>query len=240
MDSGVEEEARSNATIPPIGFASVVTCYSLDFRFTMIISTRTPEGEPLKCGVCGHEHLVLLSSPPGDSVCPTCGSHAWLSSHKNKEPFPTPEVLQSIPGFVDKIRLSRSRIEVATHLIDGLYLCLAARGVTLWMTIPGAGTEPKQFDRVASKGETHSSDFSNAVAEEQLPIMRVAKTSIGERLLIGVPLMAKNGFNVIGVIEVAQRTETPVDARDGFLRFARTMVAVTAGSRAFSQIQIEQ
>ncbi len=59
----------------------------------MIISTRTPEGEPLKCGVCGYDHLVLFSSPQDDTVCPTCGAHAWLVSRKNEEPFPTLEVL---------------------------------------------------------------------------------------------------------------------------------------------------
>lgn len=45
----------------------------------MLPSTRTPEGEPLRCGICGASSNVLTSHPPGDSVCPVCGSHAWLS-----------------------------------------------------------------------------------------------------------------------------------------------------------------
>ena len=52
----------------------------------MTISTRTPEGDPLKCSICGSEHFVLTSWPPGDSVCPSCGAHSWI-------PNPIPELI---------------------------------------------------------------------------------------------------------------------------------------------------
>lgn len=44
----------------------------------MTISTRTPEGEPNKCPVCGQRVCVEPSRPPGDAPCPTCGTLLWF------------------------------------------------------------------------------------------------------------------------------------------------------------------
>ncbi len=164
----------------------------------MTISTRTPEGDPLKCVVCGKEHLVLSSNPPGDSVCPTCGSHSWIVLKKIEAQFPTAEVLQIVPVFVDKIRLSRSKMEMAAHLVDGLFEGLSPQGVTLWLMSP-----------------------------------------FGQRLVTEVPLVEKNKLTVAGMVEVVQRTEIPFDAREGSFRFVRSMVAVSSGFRAFTNLEFE-
>jgi acyl carrier protein len=39
-----------------------------------IVSSRTPEGSPGRCPVCGHEVLVEVSQPLGDAPCPHCGT----------------------------------------------------------------------------------------------------------------------------------------------------------------------
>jgi hypothetical protein len=44
----------------------------------MRTSSRTPDGRPIRCPVCGAKSTVLVSTPPGDSVCPACGSHIWV------------------------------------------------------------------------------------------------------------------------------------------------------------------
>lgn len=41
-------------------------------------SSRTPEGQPNRCAVCGQEFRVEPSAPPGDAPCPRCGSLAWF------------------------------------------------------------------------------------------------------------------------------------------------------------------
>jgi len=43
---------------------------------TMTISTRTPEGQPMRCSVCG-EDTDLEPSLAGDACCPTCGQLLW-------------------------------------------------------------------------------------------------------------------------------------------------------------------
>jgi acyl carrier protein len=40
----------------------------------MTISSRTPEGDPHHCSICGGVVVMEPSEPLGDSVCPRCGS----------------------------------------------------------------------------------------------------------------------------------------------------------------------
>ena len=46
----------------------------------MIISSRTPEGHPIRCVLCGAETNVEFSDPAGDAPCPNCGHLLWLSA----------------------------------------------------------------------------------------------------------------------------------------------------------------
>jgi signal recognition particle subunit SRP54 len=41
-------------------------------------STRTPEGEPNRCPVCGKPLQIEPSRPPGDAPCPHCGYLLWF------------------------------------------------------------------------------------------------------------------------------------------------------------------
>jgi acyl carrier protein len=43
----------------------------------MTISTRTPEGQPLHCDVCGAMVVVEISPGSGDATCPACGQLLW-------------------------------------------------------------------------------------------------------------------------------------------------------------------
>jgi acyl carrier protein len=40
----------------------------------MTISSRTPEGDPQRCSVCGEIAAVETSYPTDDACCPACGS----------------------------------------------------------------------------------------------------------------------------------------------------------------------
>lgn len=41
-------------------------------------SSRTPEGVPNRCPVCGAEVCIEPSVPPGDAPCPCCGHLLWF------------------------------------------------------------------------------------------------------------------------------------------------------------------
>lgn len=42
--------------------------------------TSTNDGFPIGCDVCGTLSLVNTSRPPGDAVCPSCGSFLWVTA----------------------------------------------------------------------------------------------------------------------------------------------------------------
>jgi hypothetical protein len=44
----------------------------------MTISSRTPEGEPNRCPVCGKTTLIEPSEPVLDAPCPSCGTLLWF------------------------------------------------------------------------------------------------------------------------------------------------------------------
>jgi hypothetical protein len=43
-------------------------------------ASRTPEGEPNQCPICGKEVQLEPSRPPGDAPCPNCGHLLWFDS----------------------------------------------------------------------------------------------------------------------------------------------------------------
>jgi anti-anti-sigma factor len=46
----------------------------------MVISSRTPEGHPHHCPVCGSHLKVEPSDPAGDAPCSNCGHLLWFPS----------------------------------------------------------------------------------------------------------------------------------------------------------------
>ena len=43
------------------------------------ISSRTPEGTPNRCPLCGAAICVEPTQPPGDAPCPNCGTLLWFT-----------------------------------------------------------------------------------------------------------------------------------------------------------------
>jgi hypothetical protein len=46
----------------------------------MVPSLRTPEGDPGRCAICGHDYRLDPSSPGRDAPCPSCGHLIYLSA----------------------------------------------------------------------------------------------------------------------------------------------------------------
>jgi PTS system fructose-specific IIA component/PTS system nitrogen regulatory IIA component len=60
-------------------------------------SSRTPEGEPNRCPICGHVVAIEPSRPPGDAPCPHCGHLLWFAgaSFENAAPYENLEFISS-------------------------------------------------------------------------------------------------------------------------------------------------
>jgi PTS system fructose-specific IIA component/PTS system nitrogen regulatory IIA component len=77
-------------------------------------SSRTPEGIPNHCPVCGKAVVLEPSRPPGDAPCPHCGSLIW---------FPATAREEALPGF-RKVSIADRTIstkrEAITAMLDRL------------------------------------------------------------------------------------------------------------------------
>jgi uncharacterized Zn finger protein (UPF0148 family) len=67
-----------------LGKGGVRHAYPFDGSEAMEPSTRTPEGEPNRCPVCGKPLQIEPSRPPGDAPCPHCGHLLWFGPMKRK------------------------------------------------------------------------------------------------------------------------------------------------------------
>ena len=47
----------------------------------MVISSRTPEGDPNQCPICGHHVRIEPSIDTRDAPCPSCGHLLWFAEH---------------------------------------------------------------------------------------------------------------------------------------------------------------
>jgi hypothetical protein len=50
----------------------------------VVVSSRTPEGDPNRCAVCGHSCKVEPSSLSPDAPCPSCGHLLWFPAKGHK------------------------------------------------------------------------------------------------------------------------------------------------------------
>src|SRR5262245_15824877 len=69
----------------------LLPCYRDSPRHTMVISSRTPEGVPNRCPVCGSRVRIEPSVQFGDAPCPACGQLLWFLSVRSEPRFFLPE-----------------------------------------------------------------------------------------------------------------------------------------------------
>jgi len=90
----------------------------------MTISSRTPEGDPYLCRICG-QIAPLETSSAGDSLCPRCGQLLWqlrdclgdtapsqdLPVQFDKSDFDSLEIVELVMRFEDRFGVSPTDAE---------------------------------------------------------------------------------------------------------------------------------
>src|SRR5262245_18635563 len=71
----------------------------------MTISSRTPEGTPNRCPVCGSFVCVEPSKPFGDAPCPNCGTMLWFVSLGTQPLFYDSTDERVVRFLVDRLRI---------------------------------------------------------------------------------------------------------------------------------------
>jgi acyl carrier protein len=70
----------------------------------MTISSRTPEGLPHRCPICGKMSAVEPTYSTGDSCCPTCGQLLWwFQDRLGRDAGVAPERITPYSSFADDI-----------------------------------------------------------------------------------------------------------------------------------------
>ena len=191
-------------------------------------SSRTPEGEPLRCPICGAACNVDVSRPPGDSVCPCCGAHAWMAEARER----TTDTEANIRAYVDILtglcenNLSGDR--VGEFLVLGMTRILDAYGTMLWVAKKRYWWSRRMIlNLAASNGETDSPDFAGEVAAANESIVREVDMDGRETLRIGVPVWRDD--TILGVIEILQHTVGGPEAQRGYVWFMSKMAEIIGG-----------
>lgn len=210
----------------------------------MTPSSRTPEGSPHCCNVCGKSVVLDDASPIRDATCPYCGSLIWLArSNRAGDVRGRIRILaQEIEPLGDA---TVSMAEVAIEILSRVVKAVGACGGVVWHQL--SGDEPKMFCSVGiaqSEPEVvvnkkHTDFVRNVIltSEDDFAIgpgelLTEGVTNPSDLLLIccrfTTPKMP------VGMVEVLQRADTPIQARPGFVQFVRQMTNYLARSRAFS------
>lgn len=117
----------------------------------MRISSRTPEGTPNRCPVCGHAVCIDPSHPPGDAPCPDCGCLMWFCS-----PAEWADDRDAVPSAADEVdRLLSAAEEVRLRRWQTgsmLVVATAALVVAYAAVMDAVGSARSDSDPVAYSG----------------------------------------------------------------------------------------
>jgi acyl carrier protein len=106
----------------------------------MMISSRTPEGVPHRCPVCGNESAVEPSDPGGDACCPSCGHLLWwFRDRLVRDAGTAPERVMLSSSFVDDLGLdSLDIVELIMELEEEFHIQVPDDEARRIKTVSGA------------------------------------------------------------------------------------------------------
>lgn len=180
----------------------------------MLPASRTPDGTPIDCPVCGLSDVVTPSTPPGDCVCPHCGSLVWV-------PESASSVKVAVRAFTNELQELVKREEALDYtvgfLVGGLRKCLAAYGAALWINPKRKLLRRAQPRLLRNDGQAASSEFAREVIARAVPMARPESTIANDYLHLGVPIL--HDSKVLGVLEVDGRLVSDERTQRGYIRF---------------------
>lgn len=181
----------------------------------MLPTTPTDDGVPIRCEVCGETSLVNVSRPPGDSVCPTCGTFLWVDAMAE---------LTRQHSFVPGLRLSRLE---ATNRDDALSEVSQAIAEALdW----NAGQRESFLAELLHREQLHSTGIGNGIAIPHALLDGIEGSFTAMALAPeGIPFDALDGQPVFLMIMIASPASRPQDHIQLLEQIARSLSEVASG-----------
>ncbi len=184
----------------------------------MLPASRTPDGSPANCDICGAAVRVLVSDPPRDSVCPNCGSylqHFRDASHSLNVQAAIQNFLRKLPELAQD---DQRRAALPSFLTRNLTFALAALGASVW-----------RFD---GKHTRLLDTFGDAPEREHVEAIRLQESAVIQlsspenRLLLGVPLIELG--HLVGAIQVVKQNVESNNLKKGYARFLEMVATLTS------------
>jgi hypothetical protein len=224
----------------------------------MEISSRTPEGDPTRCPVCGKPTRIEPSTvPTPDAPCPHCGSLLWFAN----SPRPSCEETRKVVSRLLKevVQLSAMRLTPAAFyagLLPRLLAPMAAPAGAVWLwRAPGAMELQAEInmgqvglDRTQSSRQMHDDLLRQAAIRGQADLAW-PRSRIGSPDQEGLPAAGNPTDHVVliapilvdeqvaGLVEVWQDPARSPEAQRGFLQFVKFMADLASGYASKSAVE---
>jgi hypothetical protein len=193
-----------------------------------VITTRTPEGEPLKCSICGEVSLVLVSLPSSDSVCPCCGAFSWIKIEQDLGPFLSQCDRAMLPPLLDRIRTSASRSQVCRLLADGISLLLKPESIRV-STIERNESDGVRLVLQAHRGHEANQTLEADIVNRLKDTNKAIRYKANETSVLVLPIIRQDR-SLAGIIEVEHDSCLPDYRVEEQIRVVSSIGAVAIGT----------
>jgi hypothetical protein len=192
-------------------------------------ASRTPEGEPNQCPICGREVRLEPSRPPGDAPCPNCGHLLWFPSLSTSGTDSDKLSESTFRAWTDLIaELPDDRY--CDELVSGLVTFLAAKSGAVWI-LSATGLKLKSQHQDADFPETPTDRGRADQLLQQVAVTGRSAVSqpgrepqfdegnpeAGSSLLLTVPVKRKS--KTVAIIEIAQEPGATMQLQQDNMRF---------------------
>lgn len=213
----------------------------------MNTSSRTPEGIPHRCQVCGRQIWIGSIAMPGDATCPHCGSLLWVDADRTEERSKKERLSQLSDLFNDVVLKSQANVVPYVMLscfLRGMVQLSLAKAAVIWdvsdhatrMCHAHPGDHPllklveqpahARLLRTAMAAQHHNAVF---VPDDELAECFGDQARSGVMLACFTTPVIRNG-----IVEVFQRVDTPIQARPGISVFMDQLVGILRKSVALN------
>ena len=215
----------------------------------MTVSSRTPEGSPSRCPICGKAICLEPSPISDDAPCPHCGCLIWFDVDAQRDVYDlVAETKTRIRDWVSRLtQLSRSPTDPVQYyqaMVRILVLALAAHGGAIW-TRRGRSLELRSsvgigdggiaehllFEPSHSRLLDHAFDEGASFAVPPSRQVQIAEDQGNptESLLLFSPV--KRSAKPIALVEVFQRPGSSTPVQRGYLRFLQQICDLEAAKK---------
>ena len=204
----------------------------------MITPTRTPEGIPDQCPICGHRFNAVPSQPTGDVPCPRCGHLIWPVGTEVgvKRLESTKRAIRQLAGEIERTaKDSPTQLQMAEILLQNVITALAAVGGSIttmrqsdsfliWLVNRSVYPDPSHERFVHFRNRALIHTWKTNTVNSYLPMEGPEDTqNTTDYLMIYTPIKHPDDEFPSAVLEIVQRANAGLASQRGYKKFTTEM-----------------